>query len=160
MKGTANTPPGIHQGAVDLIQAVKMHPDIMDTGPISADISAEQHCEYWKNAREATQSSLSGMHFGFYKATAKCKSLAQTVAGFVRIPFCTGYSPKRFRKSLHVSIMKEMNNYKPEKQRTIHLLEANFQKEQRSSLVGGCSTMQDNMTKFPKSSMLVREEKR
>ena len=126
LKGTAVLPPGIHQGAIDFITAVKMHPDIMKAGPIPVDITVDQHCEYWKNAREATQSSLSGMHFGFYKATAKCKMLAQTIAGFVRIPFCTGYSPKRFRKSLNVSIMKEDNNYKPEKQRTIHLLEANF----------------------------------
>ena len=83
LKGTAIIPPGIHQGDADFIQAVKMHPDIMNAGPISADISAEQHYDYWNNARKATQSSLSGMHFGSYKATAKCKSLAQTVADFV-----------------------------------------------------------------------------
>ena len=119
-------PQGIHQGAIDFLTAVKMDPDVVQGGPISADISADQHCEYWRKAREATQSSISGLHFGFYKASSRCKEIAQTVSGFLRIPFCTGYSPKRFRKSLNVSIMKEANNYKPEKQRTIHLLEANF----------------------------------
>ena len=103
-----------------------MHPDVLQSGPIPVDITAEQHCEYRKRTREATQSSISGMHFGFYKASSKCKELAHTVAGFLRIPFCTGYSPGRFRRSFNVSIMKEENNCKPEKQRTIHLLEANF----------------------------------
>lgn len=126
LRGTFVPPPGIHQGALDFISAVKMHPDVLQGGPISTDVSAEQHCDYCKRAQEQTQSSISGMRFGFYKATSKCKEMAHTDVGFLQIPFCTGYSPKRFRRSLNVSIMKEENNYKPEKQRTIHLLEANF----------------------------------
>lgn len=120
------TPPDIHPGARDFISAVQMNNEVLASGPIPVDITAEEHMNYWRKAREATQFSISGLHFCFYKATSTCKDLAHTVSGFLRIPFCTGYSPNRFRRSLNVSIMKEENNYKPEKQRTIHLLEAHF----------------------------------
>lgn len=83
LRGNFVPPPGIHQGAMDFITAVKMDAELMQAGPISTDITAEQHSQYWSKAREATQSSISGMHFGYYKATSKCKTLAHTIAGFV-----------------------------------------------------------------------------
>ena len=45
---------------------------------------------------------------------------------FIRFPFNTGYSPERFQNSLNVSLQKEPGNHYPGRQRTIHLLEANF----------------------------------
>ena len=69
---------------------------------------------------------MSGLHFGFYKPTAKIPALAQTVPNFIRIPFNTGVSFSRFQNSMNVSLMKEEGNHKPDRQRTIHLLEANF----------------------------------
>ena len=126
LKGTFILPEGVDEGAADFIRAAKMDKSLMSGGPIFPDISTEEHQDYWRQAREATQSSMSGLHFGFYKTTSMCSKIVQTVANFIRIPFCTGYSPWRFRGDLNVSVMKEENNHRPDKQRTIHLLEANF----------------------------------
>lgn len=97
LRGTFPIPDGIHQGTADFIHAVKMNENLCQGGPISPDITTEEHQSYWSKARESTQSSLSGLHFGYYKATAKCSKLAQTIASFVSIPYCSGYSPWRFR---------------------------------------------------------------
>ena len=51
--------------------------------------------------------------------------IASTKQTFIVIVNNTG-NPITFHDWVNVSIMKEDNNYKPEKQRTIHLLEANF----------------------------------
>ena len=124
--GTFEIPAGIDKGAEDFIKAVRMDDNLRDAGLFSPDITTEEHISYWKKARESTQSSFSGLHFGFYKTTTLCQKLAHTAATFARIPFCTGYSPWRFRGDLNVSVIKEPDNNRPEKQRTIHLLEANF----------------------------------
>ena len=126
LQGRFDIPPGVEQGAADFIHAVKMDEDLKQGGAIDPDINTEDHISYWKRARESTQSSMSGLHFGFYKATSFCSRLAHTVASFVRIPYCTGFSPWRMRGDLNVSVMKEEGNYRPDKQRTIHLLEGNF----------------------------------
>ena len=124
--GTYDLPQEIDSGAADFIKAVQMDEQLKNNGPISPDIDTAEHIKYWQRARESTSSSMSGLHFGFYKATALCSNLAKTIASFTRIPFTTGFSPWRFRGDLNVSVMKEEGNYRPEKQRTIHLLEANF----------------------------------
>ena len=54
LRGTFVPPLGIHQGALAFITAVKMNEELMQAGPISADITAEQHSQYWSKAREAT----------------------------------------------------------------------------------------------------------
>ena len=110
----------------DFLSAMKIPNSVLDTGAFSADISIDEHVSFWKKARENTQSSMSGLHFGFYKTTATVALLATTVSNFIRIPFKTGYATTRFSNSLNVSILKEQGNYNPEKQRTIHFIEAGF----------------------------------
>ena len=76
---------------------------------------------------------MSGLHFGFYKVTAKDDVLAKLVTQLINIPFRTGFSPWRARGDLNVSLQKKKGCYDPEKQRTIHLLEADFSE--------GCKTI-------------------
>ena len=92
--------------------------------PVSARITTDQHVRFWQKQNEKTQSSLSGMHFGFYKTTAKDNKLAELIASMVSIPFETGYSPHRWRQSVNVHLLKKAGEYSPAKQRTIHLIEA------------------------------------
>ena len=44
----------------------------------------------------------------------------------INIPFNAGFSPKRWRQSLNVHLLKKENDFRPEKQRTIHLIEASL----------------------------------
>lgn len=126
LKGTALLPSELDQSTLDFLEALKIPEAVLLEGAISPDIELEEHTKFWKRARESTQSSMSGLHFGFYKATTKVPKLARAVLDFIRYPFNTGYSPKRFQHSLNVSLQKEPGNHYPGRQRTIHLLEANF----------------------------------
>jgi len=69
---------------------------------------------------------MSGLHFGFYKATASVTSLAKLATQFINIPFRTGYSSWRHKGDLNVTLQKKPGYFYPTKQRTIHLLEADF----------------------------------
>ena len=99
---------------------------ILDSGIVSDEISPEDHRIYWRKARERTQSSMSGLDFSFYKTVTQDPRLNILTSRFINIPFATGFSPKRWKKSLNVHIMKEEGNYSPDKQRTIHLIEASL----------------------------------
>lgn len=99
---------------------------VLNSDPIDTDITVEEHIQYWRNALESTQSSISGMHFGFYKATATSPSLAQMITNIVRTPIKGGFASVRHSNSLNVSLQKEERDFLPTKQRTIHLLEASF----------------------------------
>ena len=94
--------------------------------PVSAKITTMQHVQFWKKQDERTQSAFSGMHFGFFKTTAKNDKLAEMIASLVSIPFETGYSPNRWRQSVNVHLLKKPGEYSPNKQRTIHLIEGSL----------------------------------
>ena len=94
--------------------------------PVSAKITPEQHIQFWKSQNERTQSSKSGLHFGFFKSTAKDYTLAETISTLVSLPFETGYSPERWRQSVNVHLLKKPGEFSPQKQRTIHLIEASL----------------------------------
>ena len=102
--GTFPFPPDLDQATIEFLEELKMPECVLDSGPIETDIFVEEHVQYWKRARESIQSSMSGMHFGFYKATASSPSLAQTVVNLVRIPLKGGFATTRQSKSLNVSL--------------------------------------------------------
>ena len=126
LKGTYVPPPNIHLGAKTFLANVCMSHAIIAAPPISAAIIADEHSHFWRSQRESTQSSPSGLHFGYMKTTAKIPRLAETISKFVSIPYESGYSPDRWRNSINVTLMKEEGQFRPEKQRTIHLLESSF----------------------------------
>ena len=126
LRGTYVPPHDTHLGAKIFLANICMSPAIIAAPTISAAITAEEHSQFWRSQRESTQSSPSGLHFGYMKTTAKVPRLAETIAKFVSIPYESGYSPDRWRNSINVTLMKEEGQFRPEKQRTIHLLESSF----------------------------------
>ena len=100
LRGVYSPPSDTHIGALNFIAAVQMSEEIKAASPISAAITAEQHTKFWRSQRESTQSSPSGLHFGFMKITAKIPRLAETISKLVSIPYESGYSPERWRNSI------------------------------------------------------------
>ena len=113
-------------GVADFIDNVKRAKSVERSNRINTEISLEEHQNFWKQARESTQSSMSGLHFGFYKSITKDSQLANLSRHFINIQFRNGYSSWRSRGDLNVSLQKIAGNFDPKKQRTIHLLEADF----------------------------------
>lgn len=97
-----------------------------DEGKIDISISAKDFTDYWKKAKERTSSSLSGRHFGHYKAAAMSKELAELHAIFLQLSYCNGHRVARWERGLMVMLEKEPGNAKVDKLRAILLMEADF----------------------------------
>ena len=92
----------------------------------SAAIEASDFTGFWKSSRECTSSSMSGRHYGHYKAAAKRPFLSTLHSSFLNICSQCGISIKRWHKGLTVMLEKCAGNIKVEKLRAILLMEADF----------------------------------
>ena len=117
---------GEDEGVQAFLTHVAIPSEIRSAGPINTIITAQDHQKYWQKARESTQSSMSKMDFSYYKTITQDEELNRWTARMINIPFNAGFSPKRWRQSLNVHLLKKENDFRPEKQRTIHLIEASL----------------------------------
>jgi hypothetical protein len=124
LSGTYVCSDSIDEVTRDLIQILRK-PDAL-TRPVSLAISSSDYINHWKGAKESTSSSLSGLHFGHWKAAASNTLLAEVHALFCEITCSTGFSLPRWRKSLIVMLEKVPGNIWVDKLRAILLLEADF----------------------------------
>ena len=95
-------------------------------GPLDMEIKREDFQSCWMRARECMSLSLSGIHFGHYKATALDNDLSEIHALFLTIVVQTGYSLLRWQHGLTMLLEKVQGVQLVDKLRAILLLEANF----------------------------------
>ncbi len=57
---------------------------------------------YWKKSKEQSLSSLSGLHFGHYKAAMYKDMLSKMHVVFIYIAMNSGYFPKHWQQGLMV----------------------------------------------------------
>ena len=93
---------------------------------ISADVLREDFIAFWKGAREKTSSSLSGRHFGHYKAASRSNKISEIHASFQHIASKSGIRLNRWAQGLTVMLEKIEGNIKVDKLRAILLMEADF----------------------------------
>ena len=84
-----------------------LSPEVRSSPAIAAEIRPIDFIRTWKKQNERTQSSLSGLHFGFFKSILAQPQLTSTLAHMSSIPFETGYAPERWRSSLNVHLLKK-----------------------------------------------------
>ena len=78
----------------------------------SADVQREDFIQFWKGAREKTSSSLSGRHFGHYKAASHSHNLSEIHASFQHVASKSGIQLQRWAKGLTVMLEKIEGNKK------------------------------------------------
>ena len=78
----------------------------------------------WKCRKERTSSA--NQHIGHYKAGIKHPYISWCLFQRHEFPTITGYSPDRHRRCIDLSILKKSGNYNIEKQRTLGLLDSEF----------------------------------
>ena len=93
---------------------------------ISLSYTPEEYINGWKKMNEKTSSGLSGIHFGHHKACAQNICLATFESTMCSIPYQSGYSPRRYQKSVNTMFKKKQNRIAADQLRTILLLEADF----------------------------------
>ena len=94
--------------------------------PISLHITTVDYISYWKKAREDTSSSISGRHFGHYKASATNPTLTYIHTAMCNMSYGKGFPLTRWKSGLTVMLEKEPGVIDVEKLRAILLLEADF----------------------------------
>ena len=92
----------------------------------SSDVDRTDFVKYWKGDRERTSSSISGRHFGHYKAASSSHSLSEIHASFQHVASKSGLCLSRWKKGLTVMLEKIEGNTKVNKLRAILLMEADF----------------------------------
>ena len=93
---------------------------------ISTKYNRDDYITGWKKMKERTTSGLSGIHFGHHKACTTNHFLSTFESILSAIPYRTGYSPERYKKSVNAMLLKKLNAKRADQLRTILLLEADF----------------------------------
>ena len=83
----------------------------------------------WKNAKEWTSSG--SLHFGHFKAGAEDDMICWANYIMATLPRATGFVPERWKKGTDVMLLKKEGSYGVDKLRTIVLLEADFNQENK-----------------------------
>ena len=79
-----------------------------------------------------TTNSNGDLHFGHFKAGMAHENISLVHYLMAKIPYRTGYSPKRWKSATDVMIMKKAGLDNVEKLRTIVLYEADFNHNNKS----------------------------
>jgi len=95
-------------------------------GEISIEVDSDEFKYYWKKISEHTSSSMSGLHFGHYKAAATSDYLSKFHAMKLSIISRTGHAPDRWSHGLTVMLEKVAGVALVNKLRAILLMEADF----------------------------------
>ena len=124
--GTFDIPDEIDKATAEILEEIGSMGVQLTNGSICIVITPEEFREYWKRAREGTSSSISGVHFGHYKAAAQSTELSGFLAKQVTLIVQTGYPPKRWSRGLTVMLENIAVLAFVNKLRAILLMEADF----------------------------------
>ena len=89
-------------------------------------ISTDDHIKAFKKTKERVSAGMSKLHYGMFKAHIKRRHLAEMDASMRSIAYTTGYVHKRWKRGLDVQLLKRIALWLAEKMRTILLLEADL----------------------------------
>ena len=106
------------------LQQLQKDDNVVELPLQEVQITVEKHEQAWKVAKEQTSSGDPLLHFGHCKACASHPNLCEFEAKMRDIPFITGYSPHRWQRVVNVELLKQPDNFNVEKLRTIMLMEA------------------------------------
>ena len=126
LDGTYECPDGMDDYTREFLQSLQQSRHISPDEQIDTDITKEDFQAYWKKAQERTSSSMSGLHFGHYKAAVKSALLSEMHSVFTHIAVNTGFSPMRWQRGLMVMLEKKEGLIHISKLRATLLMEADF----------------------------------
>ena len=93
---------------------------------IDCSVLQSDFINFWKGAREGTSLSVSGRHFGHYKAAVRCAHLVLLHSEICNIACASGTPLRRWKRCLNCMLEKKPGVVKVEKLHAILLMEAEF----------------------------------
>jgi hypothetical protein len=103
------------------------HPFEIMSNSIPMSISCNDHVNFLCFIKERTSSGISGIHYGTWKCNLEIPYMTSIDTTLCETPLATGYAFNRWKKMLDILLMKEFSNYSFNKIRTIGLVEADYQ---------------------------------
>ncbi len=107
----------------------------MGAGEVKITVTSEDYQYYWNRVKEKISSSISGLHFGHYKATAHSDFLSQCLAMKLELITRTGSAPEQWARGLLVMLEKVAGVAMVTELCAILLMEADF--NQHNKLIFG-----------------------
>ena len=89
-------------------------------------ITTESFRNSWEKMKEVTVLEISGDHFGYMKACAQSEALSNFKATNCHISYATGYLLKDWKTVVNIIIEKKGKRNRVGNLRTINLMEADF----------------------------------
>jgi hypothetical protein len=126
LQGTYVVPAETDDYTREFLQTIQASAPLDPQLQLSCEITKEDYQHYWKKPKERTSSSISGLHYGHYKAAATDDTLSEIHALMTELAV-TGASPfARWEMGLSCMLEKTAGVIKVEKLRAILLMEADF----------------------------------
>ena len=110
MKRTYRLPPGVDPAIQTVLDSLKADKNITICKQPSP-ITCEEYKSGWKNVKERTSSSPSGLHVGHWKYGSLNPMINWLNTSMANIPFMSGYSLKRWKQGINVMIEKSKGNF-------------------------------------------------
>ena len=124
LQGTYNAPIGTHEYAQEFFNELQ---EAELTHPFTEhQITPDLFKDGWAKMKEKTSAGMSGLHFGHLKTCAMDPVLAEFEASIANVPYSTGYTPHNWQTGISVMLHKKEHEDLVTKLRTITLLEADF----------------------------------
>jgi len=156
LQGTFICPPGTDEDTRHYIKALQFPSLAARQSHVLAILRPEDFISHWRQAKERTSSSPSGLHFGHYKAATFETSLATIHARFTQLVFMSGLSISRYQQGLQVILKKKAGNIHIDNLRAILLMEGDFNGAMKI-LLGYCMVRRaQQLNLIPESSRMHR----
>jgi hypothetical protein len=126
LNGTYSLPGSVPRWMTVYMNTLWMPLEVRRRGLISDRAKTSEHQAYWKHAIEGKLSEPCGLHNGHFNTGANSCLISQIDAALRHIPYLTGYAPTNWCNITDLAIEKESGNFRAEKMRTIQLMTAEF----------------------------------
>ena len=125
LDGTYEPPTNLDPYAKKLLDELHM-PEIVKKNRIPANISTEEHNQFWKGMDERKGCEPSDLSHAHYKVASKDSLLAQFDASLRQIPYQHGFAPNGWVKMTAVQLRKKLDLILVHKLHTIVLMSSQF----------------------------------
>jgi hypothetical protein len=125
LEGTYEPAPEVDQYAKELLHELRRPECVRKQGPISITATAAEHVRGWKITKEKS-AEPSGPSMAEVKAASQDPILAEIDTFMRNLPYTKGFSPRSWQLITDVEILKKAGVYDVEKMRTIQLMHAVF----------------------------------
>ena len=126
LEGTYNPPPETDYYAALFLKELRMPDNVLHNPMTETDVTPINNAKAWGKQKESVSSEPEGLTFSHYKAGAQDETINRFDALLRCLPYKYGFSPKHWQEITDVEILKKAGVYDIDKMRTITLMDAAF----------------------------------